>query len=85
LGLKALRAEIEVIKSTWPDCEVLVLSPSPSVQNAMRPNPMNSSRAVATFMRTLVDMKRTLALPEVWKALQRHIGETELSTWAAAR
>jgi NTE family protein len=85
VGLKALHAEIEVIKSTWPDCEVLVLSPSPSVQNAMRPNPMNSSRAVATFMRTLVAMKRTLAQPEVWKPLDRHIGDTDRASWAAAR
>lgn len=85
VGLRALNGEIDIIKSTWPSCEVLVLSPSPSVQNAMRPNPMNSSRAVATFMRTLVAMKRTLAQPVVWQTLQRHFSETDLTRWAAAR
>jgi NTE family protein len=85
VGLKALSSEIEAVQTAWPDCEVLVLSPSPSVQNAMRPNPMNSSRAVATFMRTLVAMKRTLAQPDVWQPLQRHIAHGELRPRAAAR
>jgi hypothetical protein len=39
----------------------------------MRPNPMDPSRAVATFMRTLISMKRTLARPEVWERLSHHL------------
>jgi len=84
VGLRALRSEVETIESHWPNCEVLVLSPSPSVQNAMRPNPMSSSRAVATFMRTLVAMRRTLAEPEVWEPLQRHIAVGGFTPSAAA-
>jgi hypothetical protein len=34
---------------------------------------MDASRAVATFMRTLISMKRTLARPEVWDRLDDHL------------
>lgn len=73
VGQRSLTEEIALIKGAWPDCEVVVLSPPPSVQNAMRPNPMDSKRAVATFMRTLISMKRTLAQPEVWDRLDDHL------------
>ncbi|MET0565152.1 MAG: patatin-like phospholipase family protein [Acidimicrobiia bacterium] len=73
VGQRSLTEEIALIKEAWPQCEVVVLSPSPSVQNAMRPNPMDSKRAVATFMRTLISMKRTLAQPEVWDRLDDHL------------
>jgi NTE family protein len=73
VGQRSLGEEIPLIKEAWPDCEVVALSPSPSVQNAMRPNPMDASRAVATFMRTLISMKRTLARPEVWERLDDHL------------
>ncbi len=73
VGQRSLGEEVALIKSAWPDCDVVALSPSPSVQNSMRPNPMDASRAVATFMRTLVSMKRTLASPEVWDRLDDHL------------
>jgi len=73
VGRRSLDEEIALIKSAWPECDVVALSPSPSVQNAMRPNPMDASRAVATFMRTLISMKRTLAHPEVWERLDHHL------------
>jgi len=73
VGNKALSQEIELIKSAWPNCDIVTLSPSPSVQNAMRPNPMDASRAVATFTRTLISMKRTLAQPHVWSRLHDHL------------
>ena len=73
VGQRSLTEEITLIKEAWPHCEVVVLSPSPSVQNSMRPNPMDSRRAVATFMRTLISMKRTLAQPEVWDRLDDHL------------
>lgn len=84
VGLRALSAEIELIETAWPETDVVTLYPSPSVQNAMRPNPMDASRAVATFMRTLISMKRTLARPDVWAKLERHLGP-HLSRQAAAR
>jgi NTE family protein len=73
VGQRSLTEEIALIKDAWPGCDVVVLSPAPSVQNSMRPNPMDSRRAVATFMRTLISMKRTLAQPEVWDRLDDHL------------
>lgn len=84
VGIRALSQEIELIKETWPHTDVVTLYPSPSVQNAMRPNPMDASRAVATFMRTLISMKRTLARPDVWGRLEYHLGNPALSSQAAA-
>lgn len=79
VGQRSLSEEIALIKTAWPDCDVVALSPSPSVQNSMRPNPMDASRAVATFMRTLVSMKRTLARPEVWDRLDDHLTASRAS------
>lgn len=73
VGQRFLGEEVHLIREAWPDCEVVALSPSPSVQNAMRPNPMDAGRAVATFMRTLISMKRTLAHPEIWERLDGHL------------
>jgi NTE family protein len=73
VGQRSLSDEIRLIKGAWPDCEVVTLTPAPSVQNAMRPNPMDTNRAVATFTRTLISMKRTLARPEVWARLDDHL------------
>jgi hypothetical protein len=74
VGQRSLGEETHLIKDAWPDCDVVALSPSPSVQNVMRPNPMDARRAVATFMRTLISMKRTLARPDVWDRLDDHLG-----------
>jgi len=85
VGQRSLTEEIALIKEAWPHCEVVVLSPSPSVQNSMRPNPMDSKRAVATFMRTLISMKRTLARPEVWDRLDDHLRPRARSRRIAVR
>lgn len=85
VGMRALKKEIELIERVWPESEVVTLYPSPSVQNAMRPNPMDCSRAVATFMRTLISMKRTLARPSIWSRLDRHLGDDAVSPQAVAR
>jgi NTE family protein len=85
VGQRSLVEEILLIKDAWPDCEVVTLSPSPSVQNAMRPNPLDPKRAVATFMRTLISMKRTLARPEVWDRLDDHLPPRTSSKRVALR
>lgn len=73
VGVRSLTQEIEMINEAWPDCDVVTLYPSPSVQNASRPNPMDPARSVPTFMRTLISMKRTLARPEIWERLEHHL------------
>lgn len=73
VGQRSLSEEIALIRSAWPDCDVVTVSPPPSVQNAMRPNPMDADRAVATFIRTLIAMKRTLAEADVWGRLDDHL------------
>lgn len=85
VGQRSLAQEVAMIRAAWPDCEVVTLSPSPSVQNAMRPNPMDASRAVATFMRTLISMKRTLAQPNVWPHLDQHLSDGSVRHRAAAQ
>ena len=85
VGLRSLSREIALIKKSWPETDVVTLYPSPSVQNAMRPNPLDASRAVATFMRTLISMKRTLARPEIWSTLEHHLAGKPLRPTAAAR
>jgi NTE family protein len=79
VGQQSLQEEIGLIKTAWPDCDVIVLSPSPSVQNAMRPNPMDPTRAVATFMRTLISMSHRLAEPEIWDRLSAHLAPSQPS------
>lgn len=73
VGRRSLTEERDLIRSAWPNCDVVTLTPSPSVQNAMRPNPMDADKAVPTFMRTLISMKRKLAQPEVWSVLSGHL------------
>lgn len=78
VGSRSLAEESAMIRAAWPDCEVITLSPAPSVQNVMRPNPLDASRAVATFTRTLVSMKRRLSDPEVWERLDHHLSRSSL-------
>lgn len=85
VGIRSLSQEIATIRSVWPACDVVTLSPSPSVQNAMRPNPLDPARAVPTFMRTLIAMKRTLAQPHVWGRLEDHLVTSPVSPQAVVR
>jgi len=75
VGSRSLNEEIAMIEAAWPDSDIVVLRPSPSVQNASRPNPMDPARSVPTFMRTLISMKRTLARPDIWEKLEHHLPE----------
>lgn len=85
VGSRSLQEEVSLINEAWPDTDVVVLTPSPSVQNASRPNPMDASKSVPTFMRTLIAMKRTLASPEVWSRLNEHLGSSGRSRKASPR
>lgn len=76
VGRTALQAEIDTISSAWPETEILVFRPPPPVLNAMRPNPMDPGAAVPSFIRTLLNMRRTLARPEIWAVLERHLETT---------
>ena len=74
VGRRSLTEEVGLIQSQWPDCEVLVLRPTPQVLVDMRPNPMDPDLAVPAFIRTLIAMKRQLARPDIWSVLKRHLG-----------
>lgn len=82
VGTSALAEEVALIRAAWPDSEVVTLSPAPTVQNASRPNPMDPAKAVPTFMRTLISMKRTLARSEVWHRLTDHLVRSHKSAAA---
>ncbi|HEY7563306.1 MAG TPA: patatin-like phospholipase family protein [Acidimicrobiia bacterium] len=73
VGRRSLDDEVRLIRSSWPDCDVLVLRPTPAVLAAMRPNPMEPDLAVPAFVRTLTAMKRTLAQPDNWRLLHHHL------------
>jgi NTE family protein len=74
VGRRTLDEEVRLIKGTWPDCDVLILRPTPQILASMRPNMMEADLAVSTFVRTLTAMKRTLAEKETWSVLSRHLG-----------
>ncbi|NND04644.1 MAG: hypothetical protein HKN91_17860 [Acidimicrobiia bacterium] len=73
VGRSALQAELDVVKSTWPDCDVLVLRPDSRVLAAARPNPLSVKAAVPSFLRTLMSMREQLSHEEVWSVLERHL------------
>lgn len=75
VGRTALDEEVEQIKETWPDTDVVVFKPRTSVLKAMRPNPMDASRAVPTFIATMDSMSAKLASPETWSVINRHLSQ----------
>ncbi|MEA2003034.1 MAG: patatin-like phospholipase family protein [Actinomycetota bacterium] len=72
-GRTALEGEIDLIRESWPDTEVLVLRPDYRVLSAARPNPMSAEAAMPAFLRTLRSMKHELAAPATWDILKRHL------------
>jgi NTE family protein len=72
-GRTALASEIDLLKSTWPDTDVLVLRPDERVLELSRPNPMSVEAAVPSFLATLRSMRDELAHPSTWAVLERHI------------
>jgi len=73
LGCEALAAELETVTAAWPDTEVLVLRPDRSILAETRPNPLSTAAALPAFLKTLRVMRATLAGPEVWPVLARHL------------
>ena len=59
VGRTALADEVALINERWPHTDVVVLRPKPQVLEAMRPNPMDPTAAVPSFIRTLLSMRRT--------------------------
>ena len=72
-GRSALATELAMIRSAWPDTEILVLRPEEEVLEIARPNPMSVAAAIPTFLETLRSMKRELAHSSVWSVLSRHL------------
>ena len=73
IGREALDAELELIESTWPNTDILVLRPSPEILTAARPNPLSTEAALPTFLRTLRTLRDHLGSPEIWSVLKRHL------------
>ena len=73
VGRTALGSELTHIHEEWPETDVVVLRPSPSVLEVMRPNPLDPDAAVPTFIRALIAMRRKLADPAIWSVLERHL------------
>lgn len=74
-GRTALEDEVDQIKAAWPDTDVVIFKPRTSVLRAMRPNPMDASRAVPTFIATMHSMSTKLASPETWSVINHHLGK----------
>jgi NTE family protein len=73
LGRTALDAELEKIRTAWPDTDIVVLRPDEHVLSAARPNPMSLDAAVPAFLRTLRSLRDHLGSAETWDVLSRHL------------
>lgn len=73
LGGSALAAELDAIRTAWPETDIVVLRPDRAVLAETRPNPLDPAAALPAFLRTLRSMRRTLASPEIWPVLERHL------------
>jgi NTE family protein len=80
-GRGALATEIDLVRRTWPDTDVLVLRPDDRVLAVCRPNLMSVDAAIPTFLATLRSMRDELAHPSTWRVLSDHlvVGEAGLS------
>ena len=72
-GRGALATELDLVRRTWPDTDVLILRPDDRVLEVCRPNLMAVEAAVPTFLATLRSMHDELAHPSTWKVLEAHI------------
>jgi len=72
-GRGALATELDLVRKTWPDTEILVLRPDDRVLAVCRPNLMSVDAAIPTFVATLRSMRDELAHPSTWRMLSDHI------------
>jgi NTE family protein len=72
-GNSALDAEIETVRSEWPDADVIILRPDERVLEATRPNPFSVDAAIPAFLRTLRSLRDELGHHEMWTILERHL------------
>jgi len=80
VGRAALAAELAMIRTQWPDTDILVLRPDEAVLDIARPNPMSVGAAIPTFLETLRSMRHELAHGSVWQVLQSHLCKTRPAT-----
>lgn len=73
LGAVALAEELDEIRRSRPQADVLVPRPDREVLQATRPNPLSARAAVPAFFTTLTAMRSELARPGVWDVLKRHL------------
>lgn len=72
-GRTALAGELDLIRSTWPDADLLVLRPDDRVLEESRPNPMSVEAAIPSFLVTLRSMRDELAHSSTWDLLEKHL------------
>ena len=72
-GRGGLATELDLVRRTWPDTDVLVLRPDDRVLAVCRPNLMSVDALVPTFLATLRSMRDELAHPSTWAMLSEHI------------
>lgn len=72
-GRGALATELDLVRRTWPDTDVIVLRPDDRVLAKCRPNLMSVEALVPTFLATLRSMRDELAHPSTWDVLSEHI------------
>lgn len=74
-GRIALESEAEHIAQAWPEADLLVIRPDPSILDSLRRNPLSTDAAVPSFLRSLRSMRHELAKPEVWNMLDQHLAQ----------
>lgn len=72
-GRGALSTELDLVRRTWPETDVIILRPDERVLAVCRPNLMAVDALVPTFMATLRSMRDELAHPSTWSVLSRHL------------
>ncbi|MEN8041322.1 MAG: patatin-like phospholipase family protein, partial [Actinomycetota bacterium] len=73
VGRSALASELSMIRSAWPETEILILRPDEAVLDLARPNPMSVAAAIPTFLETLRSMRHELAHGSVWNVMTEHL------------
>jgi NTE family protein len=73
VGRTALATELNLIRATWPDTDIVLIRPDERVLDEARPNPMSVDAAIPAFLVTLRSMRDELARRRTWEKLERHL------------